>query len=171
MGKGGTALGFIGLILGASGLGLGGFAWLSVSRLESQVVILQEQTIWYKYSDIQFQCNPASTLLTFSALTVEFELGLNESVYFSFSTNAHTVPFAGWSGIMVYFRVDDILGWDPVAWVGTDSGAFEVDFILNLQDVKDDLSPGVHNVTVVITGSTAVNFIIESTLFVQKFPT
>ncbi|HDZ18737.1 hypothetical protein LCGC14_0413010 [marine sediment metagenome] len=171
MGKGGKALGVVGLILGACGLGLGGFAWLSVSRLESQVVLIQEQNIWYKYNITNFACNPTNTYLTFSGLTVEFELGLNESVYFSFSARAHTEPIAGWSRIVVFFRVDDIFGTDPRAEVGTYNGAFPVNFMLNLQDVREDLTPGVHNVTVVIRGESGANYIHHSMLLVQKFTT
>ncbi|MBY8985517.1 MAG: hypothetical protein KGD65_10635 [Candidatus Lokiarchaeota archaeon] len=61
MGKGGTILGLIGLILGAGGIGLGGFAWLSVSTLENQIVNIGEQTTWYKENETTFQCNPPNT--------------------------------------------------------------------------------------------------------------
>ena len=43
MGKGSAALGIIGLILAAGGLGLGGLAWLSVSSIENQVAVFSEQ--------------------------------------------------------------------------------------------------------------------------------
>jgi len=42
--------------------------------------------------------------------------------------------------------------------------------MIHLQDVRDDLSPGVHNVTVVIRGDPAANYIWKSSLFVQKSP-
>jgi len=50
LGKGGTVLGLIGLILGAGGIGLVGYAWLSVSNLEKQVNIY-EQTSWFREND------------------------------------------------------------------------------------------------------------------------
>lgn len=101
MGKGSTVLGVIALILAAGGLGLGGLAWLSVSSVENQVASLSEQNIWYKFNETVFVCDPA-TYLTFSGLMVEFELGPNESVYFSFTARAHTEAVSGWSRINVY---------------------------------------------------------------------
>ena len=83
MGKGSAVLGVIALILGASGLGLGGFAWISVSQIETQV------NSWHKYVDPAFICNPASTYLTFTDLTIEFLLEPAESVHFSFTSVAH----------------------------------------------------------------------------------
>lgn len=166
MGKGSAALGIIGLILGAGGLGLGGLAWLSVSSVENQVAIFSEQNTWYKFNDSVFICDPA-TYLTFSGLMVELELGPNESVYFSFTARAHTEAVPGWSRITVYFRVDGIFEFDPSAEVGTYNGAFTVNFMLTLQHVRNDLSPGVHNVTVAIRGDSTANYIHYSTLLVQ----
>ena len=170
MGKGSAALGIIGLILGAGGLGLGGLAWLSVSTVENQVDSFSEQNTWYKFNDSVFICDPA-TYLTFSGLMVEFELGPNESVYFSFTARAHTEAGLGWSRITAYFRVDGIFEFDPSAQVGTYNGDFTVNFMLTLQHVRHDLSPGVHNVTAVIRGTSTANYIHYSTLFVQTFPT
>ena len=166
MGKGATVLGIIGLILAAGGLGLGGLAWLSVSSIENQVASFSEQNTWYKFNDTVFICDPA-TYLTFSGLMVEFELGPNESVYFSFTARAHTEAVPGWSRITVYFRVDGIFEFDPSAEVGTYNGAFTVNFMLTLQHVRNDLSPGVHNVTVAIRGDSTANYIHYSTLLVQ----
>jgi len=168
MGRGGTVLGLIGLILGAGGLGLGGFAWLSVSNLENQVKNYCEQTTWYRENGTTFVCNPPHTYLTFSGLTIEFELGLNESVYFSFMAWSHTEQVAGWSLIRVYFRVDGILDTNQYAEVGTYNGDEIVNFMIPLQDVRQDLSIGVHTVTVVVYGTYAGNYISRSSLFVQR---
>ena len=171
MGKGSTVLGVIALILGAGGLGLGGLAWISVSRVETQVANFSEQNTWYKYNDTVFRCDPIQTYLTFTGLTVEFELGPNESVYFSFTSRAHTEQAIGaWSRIFVLFRVDGISRLDPSAEVGAYNVGFTMHSMIHLQDVRDDLSPGVHNVTVVIRGDPAANYIWKSSLFVQKLP-
>lgn len=173
MGKGGTVLGIIGLILAAGGLGLGSLAWVSLSRVESQVASFSAHTSWYKYNETAFNCDPASTYLTFSGLMIEFELGPGESVYFSFNARAHTedIP-SSWSRIFAYFRVDGITQLDPSAEVGCYWGDYGIlDFMLNLQDVRDDLSPGTHSVTIVIWGESTANYIHKSTLFVQKVST
>jgi len=170
LGKGSTVLGLITLILAAGGLGLGGLAWISVSRLETQVANFSEQSTWYKYNGTALICDPAQ-YLSFSGLTIEFELEPNESVYFSFTCRAHTEAVIGaWSRINVYFRVDGIMELNPSAEVGTYDGSFTINFMIHLQDVRDDLSPGVHSVTVAIRGTSTANYIWKSSLFVQKFP-
>ena len=159
------------MILAAGGLGLGGFAWISVSRVETQIADYSEQSTWYKFSGPAFTCNPTSTYLTFSALTIEFELGSSESVYFSFTGRAHTEVVSGWSRITVYFSVDGIMQTDPSAQVGMFNGDFMINFMLHLETVRDDLSSGIHNVTVVIIGDSTGNYVYKSTLIVQKVST
>lgn len=168
MGRGGTIFGLIGLILGAGGIGLGGFAWLSVSNLENQVVNSYNQATWYRENETAFVCNPPNTYLTFLGLTIEFELGVNEAVYFSFMAWAHTEQVVGWSRIWVFFRVDGILDTDRRAEVGTYNGDENVNFMIPLQDVRYDLLPGIHTVTIAIYGTTTANYISHSSLFVQK---
>ena len=171
MGKGSTALGLIALIFAAGGLGLGDLAWISVSRVEPQLAIFSEQNTWYKYNDTAFRCDPIQTYLTFTGLTIEFELGPNESVYFSFTSRGHTEQnLVAWSRILVLFRVDGISRLDPSAEVGAYNVGFTMHSMIHLQDVRDDLSPGVHTVTVVIRGDPAANYIFKSSLFVQKSP-
>ena len=167
MGKGSTVLGVIALILGAGGLGLGGLAWISVSRVETQLSNFSEQNTWYKYNETVIKCDPIQNYITFTGLTIEFELGPNESVYFSFTSRGHTEQnIGGWSKILVLFRVDGISRLNPNAEVGA---GFTMHSMIHLQDVRDDLSPGVHNVTVVINGDPASNYIWKSSLLVQKF--
>jgi hypothetical protein len=169
MGKGSTILGIFALIFAVGGLGLGGLAWISVSRVETQVADFSEQTAWYKYNGTTFNTDPTFTYLTFTGLTIQFELGPSESVYFSFSSRAHTefVPLA-WSRIFVYFRVDGIFQSEPSGEVGMYDGGFTISSMLHLQTVRTDLSAGVHDVTVVIYGDSTANYIWKSTLYVQK---
>ena len=168
MSKGNAALGVIALILAAGGLGLGGFAWISVSNIETQSV----QNTWYKFNGTSFNSDPSGTYLTFTGLTIEFELSLSESVYFSYTCRVHTeaVP-GGWSRITVYFKVDGIMQSDPHAQVGMYMGDFSINYMVHLQNVRNDLSAGTHNVTVVIWGDSTGNYVYQSTLFVQKVST
>ncbi|MHA2284005.1 MAG: hypothetical protein ACXAC5_24470 [Promethearchaeota archaeon] len=169
MGRGGTILGLIGLILGAGGIGLGGFAWLTVSNLETQLLNFGVQTTWYKENDTTFSSFPSGTYLTFSGLTIEFQLGSNESVYFSFTAWARITRVPGdWSLLWVYFRVDGILDTSRCIRIGTWDGDSFDDFSISLQDVRQDLPIGVHNVTVAIYGTSSGNYISDSSLFVQR---
>jgi hypothetical protein len=169
MGKGSATLGIITLILAVGGLGLGGLAWLSVSRVESQVASFSEQTTWYNYNATSLNSDPIHTYLTFIGLKIQFELGANEVVIFSFTSMAHVEPIASaWSRIFVYFRVDGIIQTEPIAQVGMYNGGFTVNFMLYLQTVRADLSAGGHYVTVAIYGDSTANYIWQSTLCIQK---
>jgi len=163
MSKGSAALGVIALILAAGGLGLGGLAWI-----ETQAVSFSNPISWFKYNGTAFYISPVGTYLTFDGLTIEFELGPDESVYFSFSSKAHVEAVAGWSRISVYFRVDGFMELTPSAQVGMYNGGFTNHYSVHLQDVRNDLLPGVHTVTVVIRGTYSANYIWESSLIVQK---
>lgn len=184
MGVNRPALPILGILLAISGLVLGAFTFTTVSRLEGQVAGMFDQdpccnnTItynsesWYKYNGTNFNTNPIYTYLTLAELTVEFELEQNESVYFSFSSSAHLEANpTSWSRIYVYFRVDGIFQSNPSAEVGMYQETVTHHFMLHLQAVREDLSAGLHNVTVVIYGDSTGNYIWKSSLFVQKFST
>ena len=150
-------------------LALGGFAWLSVSRVETHVANFSDQNAWYKYYEPPFYCYPTDTDITFSVLTITFELRPNESIYFSFTAQTFTDLVASdWSRVTVFFKVDGIVEPDPSAEVGMYNGGFATNFMIHLQTVRHDLSSGIHNVTVVIRGYITANYVSESTLFAQK---
>jgi hypothetical protein len=169
LGKGGVVLGLIGLVLAAGGLGLGGLAWISMSIVESQVASFTGQTMWYRYNETAFVCTP-STPKIFSGLTIEFELGSDESVYLSFSAQVHLEPLGSWSQVVIYFRVDRITKTDTSGNLGLYNGGW-ANLQIHLQHTIDDLAAGEHDVTVVILGTSSGNYIHYSSLFVQRFPT
>ena len=174
MGIGRPALPILGIILAISGLVLGAFGWVTVSRLEAQVANISDQNSWYKYIGPAFNSDPSGTYLTFTGLMIEFELGPNESVYFSFTSGSHiepVLPGPAWSRIFVFFIVDGITQAEPSAEVGMYGGSFTQSYMVHLQTVRADLSAGAHNVTVRIYGESTANYIWKSTLFVQKVPT
>jgi hypothetical protein len=173
MGIGRPALPILGILLAISGLVLGAFTFTSVSRLETQVANITDdidQNSWYKYNGTTFNSDPTVTYLTFTGLTIDFELEPDEEVYFSFTSRAHTepvLPGPAWSRIYVFFRVDGLFQSDPSAEVGMYNGAFTINHMIHLQAVRSDLSSGSHTVTVVIYGDSTANYIWKSSLFVQ----
>ncbi|MFX0075095.1 MAG: hypothetical protein ACFE96_06615 [Candidatus Hermodarchaeota archaeon] len=172
MGVNRPALPILGILLAVSGLVLGAFTFTSVSRIDAQITDYFNQNSWYK-SDINvFNTNPSGTYLTFEDLTVEFELEQGESVYFSFTCKAHVEPILTfWSRVYIFFRVDGIFSSNPSAEVGMFNGANTESYMIHLQLVRDDLSAGVHNVTVDVWGDSTANYIWISSLFVQKVST
>lgn len=167
MSRSGTILGIIGLILGAGGLGLGGYIWISLSSIENQVSNISEQPTWYRYNETTFNSDPAFTYIPFNGLTIDFNLGSNESVYFNFIAIAHLEPSGGWSQIYAYFRVNGITDTDHRAMVGLYNGDTAT-LMITLQHQREDLSPGDHTITIVIYGTLTGNYIYYSSLFVQR---
>jgi len=167
MGKGGVALGLIGIFLAAGGLGLGGLAWVSISRVESQVAGYIGQTMWYRYNETIVTCTPGTPKI-FYGLTIDFELGANESLYLSFSAQAHLEPLSSWSQITIYFRVDGITRME-YSWIGLYNAGY-ANLHIAYQHKIDDLLPGEHDVTVVVLGTFSGNYIHYSSLFIQRFP-
>ncbi|MFX1448589.1 MAG: hypothetical protein ACFFCG_10705 [Promethearchaeota archaeon] len=162
----------LGIILAVSGLVLSAFTFTMVLRIDSQVSNYLDQNSWYKYNGTTFNTDPTYTYLTLTGLTIEFELEQGESAYFSFSCRAHIEanPTA-WSRIVVNFRVDGLFQSDPNAEVGMYQGAFTNHYMIHLETVRDDLSSGTHNLTIIIYGDYTGNYIWKSTLFVQKVAT
>ena len=172
MGVNRPALPILGILLAVSGLVLGAFTFTNVSRIDSQVTNYFARNSWYRYNETNFNTDPNYTYLTHPGLMVEFELEQGESVYFVFTSSAHIESNpTSWSRIFVYFRVDGIFQSDPTADVGTYQETVAHHFSIHLQAVRDDLSAGVHNVTVVIYGESTGNYIWKSSLFVQKIAT
>ncbi|MFW9829127.1 MAG: hypothetical protein ACFFEY_16235, partial [Candidatus Thorarchaeota archaeon] len=89
MGNGRPAVPILAIILAISGLTLGAFTFISVSRIETQVTNLLERNSWYRFNGTNFNTNPVYSYLTFEGLIIEFEVGTGESVYFSFTCRAH----------------------------------------------------------------------------------
>ncbi|MFX1324398.1 MAG: hypothetical protein ACFE8N_05545 [Promethearchaeota archaeon] len=166
MGKSGAILGIIGLILGIGAVSLGGYAWLTLSSVENQVSNLSVN--WYRNNESNLNCIPAFSYITFHGLTIEFTLGVGDSIYFNFVAMAHLEPDTGWSQVSAYFRVDGITNTSHYVTVGLYNGQ-TASLVIALQHKRYDLSPGIHTVTVVIVGTKTGNYIYHSSLFVQKF--
>ncbi len=168
MGNGRPTLPILAILLAISGITLGAFTFVSVSRIETQVANLSDKNSWYRYNGTSVYSDPIYTYLAFEGLIIEFEVGTGESVYFSLICRAHIEPVpTSWSYISVFFKVDGFIAINPNAQVGMYNGAFTIHEMVHLQDVRDNLIPGTHNVTIAIYGFSTANYIWESSLFVQ----
>jgi len=168
-------LGVIGLVIGIIGLSLGGAALGRIASLENQIGTVSDDTHthdgWYKRLDSAVYTAPNFTVIPITELTITFDLGLNETVYFSYMGHATLVPDTGMSFIGINFRVDGAHLFNPYNTYGvsnmTADGLFST---ITLQLYKDDLSEGSHNVTIDILGSHDGNNVNLNTLYVQKYP-
>lgn len=168
-------LGVIGLVIGIIGLSLGGAALGRIASLENQIGTDSDDSHthdgWYKRFDSAVYTTPNFTLIPITELTITFDLGLNEAVYFFYIGSASLVPATGLSFIGINFRVDGAHLFNPFSTFGASNmSANGLYSTITLQLYKDDLSEGSHNVTIDILGSHDGNNINLNTLYVQKYP-
>jgi len=113
---------------------------------------------------------PAFAVLEIPTLNITFDLSGISSVYLSFTCQAEITAVAGTSSVWFFFAVDgeDVLS--PVNRVGNTNGGSTKDFFsVNLQHVIENMTAGIHNVTVRVSSESTVNTLSSMTLYVQTF--
>ncbi|MFX1346072.1 MAG: hypothetical protein ACFFAI_13255 [Promethearchaeota archaeon] len=164
-------LGIIGLVVGIIGLSLGSAALVEIANLKKDSDDSHTHNGWYKRLDSAVYTAPNFTVIPITALTITFELGLNEAVYVSYMGEASLVPQAGSSFVGITFRVDGAHLFFPYITFGVSNmTADSQSSPITLQLYKDDLPEGAHNVTIDILGSHDSNYVNLNTLYVQKYP-
>jgi hypothetical protein len=168
-------LGVIGLVVGIVGLSLGGVALVNIASLESKIGSVSNDSHthngWYNRVDSAVYTNPNFTLMPITALTITFDLGPDEGVYISYMALAGIFPLSSSSFIGITFRVNGVHLFFPYMSFSVSNMSAEGHFsTISLQLYKDDLSEGIHNVTVDVLGSHDGNYVNLNTLYVQKYP-
>jgi hypothetical protein len=168
-------LGVIGLVVGIVGLSLGGVALVNIASLESKIGNVSNDSHthngWYNRVDSAVYTNPNFTQIPIIALTITFDLGPDEGVYISYTAVAGIIPLSGSSFIGITFRVNDVHLFFPYASFSVSNMSAEGHYsTISLQLYKEDLSEGIHTVTVDVLGSHDGNFANLNTLYVQKYP-
>ena len=111
MGKGGIILGLIGLLLGASGLGLGVINFMS------------QPTIYYSYRDTDYMPTPALVYIPIPHLALVFEISGPVSLHPLFTCSARCYGDAvSFSDLFFYFMINDVRQTD-MPWART--GGYE----------------------------------------------
>ena len=193
MGKGGTVLGLIGIILGAGGLGFGYFIWAGQATIEATLTNMQSdlndtqtglnatqtglndleaQSIWYQFDKDMFYGNPKNTFLPITNMSIIFELETNASIYILFTSRAGMQTSWTWTRTQFFFSIDEVLLQNPYAQVGTIQNTNQmVYYSVALQHYIPDFSAGTHNVTVIMRAEHENNFVSECALSIQSFTT
>jgi len=173
MGKGGTVLGLIGIIIGGGGLAFGFISWNSTNTIQNNLDNFENSIMskaWYNESYGPFVITPDTTLLEIPSLIVNFTLESNASIYLSFTCRATIFPSSGHSRVFIYFKIDSELINEPSAQVGNYYGASLGDSLsVNLQHFIENIVAGSHNVTMAVSTTNSLNFLNEMTIFVQSF--
>ena len=167
MGKGGSILGIIGILLGAGGLGFGFMTWNLQNTMQAN---LTEQDIWSQYDEDFFTVNPSYTYLQIPNMSIVFDLTTTASIHILFMCSAVIVPDpADYTGISFYFSVDGIRLTEPRVDVGSYEGSSTTDyFSVALQHFIPNFSSGAHNITVVGYSESNPNSVRYCSLTIQS---
>ena len=164
MGKGGTVLGLIGILIGASGLSFGVIAW-SIINTETNL-----NNSWYEQDDGPYTITPPFTVVEIPNFNVTFELSGPASVYLSFTCQATTIATSGYSTAFFYFGIDGVLLNSPSKRVGTFLGGSTNDiYSVSLQHLIEDMAAGSHIITIRVSTDYTGNFLTYMTLYVHTF--
>ncbi|MFX0059902.1 MAG: hypothetical protein ACFE85_18335 [Candidatus Hodarchaeota archaeon] len=168
MGKAGSILGIIALILGATAIGLQGFNYLIINPRQ------KEQT-WYAHEPDYYRCNPDNTFIPFNDLNITFEIKPGQSAYFLYNGWSHLdLDYDGFSILEIYYSIDGIRIDTPYfrerLWYKySEIGGTSILKCASLQYLNSSLSAGTHNVSIILYANFDFNGVRESTLMVRTF--
>ena len=161
MGKGATALGIIGVILGACGFGFGLLAWIN------QI----QQNVWYETSDFYFSPTEGA-YLPIPDVSLIVNLNAPVSLHLLFTCLAGTYPDAvSYSDFFFYFAIDGVRLLNPWARVGPfEETTSTIRYSATLQHFIGAMAPGIYNFSVIVFSEKAGNYIRESTFCIRSYP-
>ena len=149
------------IAIGALGLGIYQIA-ITLGPSEENISI---RNVWYDYhynSEFTF---PTSADIWVEDLLINFTVNPGESVLFLFSTQT-TVVYS--SSLYIKFPIDGelIVGYPFLHIIDDQSNTM---MPVSFHFVSNTISPGNHNVSIIIRGENVMNEISRSSLLVQTF--
>jgi hypothetical protein len=171
MGKGGTILGLIGILIGAGGLAIGFIAWSSMTAIQTELNNYDSiHNTFYTNNSGPYTVTPAFTVLEIPNLNITFELSTPASIYLSFACYAEITPSGGTSSVFFFFNIDGVDILSTISRVGSFQGGSTDDyFSVNLQLVIENMAMGSHNVSVSVSTEATVNVLSYMTLYIRTF--
>ena len=151
MGKGGTALAVIALLLGAAGLGFGLMSWLNIGQSANE---------WYDYVDLDGISS--TNVEAISGLSVSASVESGESLYISFTGTLRCDGL--WAVFYIY--IDNLITSGRTRTSRESVGGY-LYYSVAIQHINNTLSPGTHTVTVWAETDDVGTQISDCVLFVQ----
>lgn len=149
------------IAIGALGLGIYQIA-ITLGPSEENISI---RNVWYDYHHNSEFTFPTSADIWVDDLLINFTVNPGESVLFLFSTQT-TVVYS--SSLYIRFPIDGelIVGYPVLHIIDDQSNTM---MPVSFHFVSDTISPGNHNVSIIIRGENVMNEISRSSLLVQTF--
>ena len=168
IGKSGSILGIIAILLGAGGLGFGFMTWNTQNNMQAT---LTAQDTWSQYDGDSFTVSPLYTYLQIPNMSIVFDLATTASINILFTCSVVIYPNpSDYSGISFYFNVDGIRLLQPKVDIGSYEGSSAFDFFsAALQHSIPSISSGTHNITLIVYSEATSNFVRFCSLTIQSF--
>ena len=160
MGKGTTALGIIGIIIGAGGFGFGFLAWIDQIR----------ENVWYEFLDSVMTPTTTTPGEAIPDLSLIVDLSVPVSLHLLFTCVAVTNDVAGsYSDFFFYFLINDVKLDNPWARAGTyDESSADNRYSVTLQHYIVGMAPGRYNFSVLVLSEFAGNYIRECAFSIRS---
>jgi len=151
-GSSGKALGIIGIILGAAGLGFGLLSWINIIQTPTQ-------GSWHDYTE---SSSLSLNRVQIYELSISMTLGAGQAIYVSFScrVSCHGVRDT------FYIYIDDIYT-GAQTWVSRDSAVGWEYLFASMQHVNNTVASGAHTVSVWAETDDPGSSVSDCLLFVQ----
>ena len=162
MGKGTTALGIIGVILGAGGLGFG---------LLSNIVIQQTMNVWYETDDVYFQ-PPIGDYGAIPNCSIVIAISTPVSLHLLFTGLAGVYPDgSSYTDLFFKFAINGVrleTPWTRVGpYIGNDDA---VRYSVALQHFISVVNPGTYNFSVHVLAEGTGNYVRDPAFCIRSYP-
>jgi len=174
--KAGTVLAIMGLIIGASGVGIGLVSMYQTSQLKGDyddfIIDYNEPKIWYKEYEYAMAHWTLDDYNTFEQLAINFTVEANETMYFCYTGEAMIFRLPrDFSQLSIYFNIDGNHLVTPKVTIGAWDAYSDIIYqSITLQFSTTVLSIGAHNITIDLTSTYNSNLIKQNTLIVMAIP-
>ena len=170
-------LAILALLLGAGGLGLGGFIFFNFGNLITLTTTTttegsEVQNIWYAEYLTPQTPTGLPTFATLTNMHLVITVNSNESVYISFNAKCTLYHSGAYEFIQVFIYQNGTEISAPYAYVGeVTSGSTDSLYMVSLQHYITGLSAGAYNFSMrAATGASSVNNKIDdTTLIIQTY--
>ncbi len=174
MGKGGTILGLLALLLGAGGLGFGVINFMNEPTIVYSVVDynVNRPIVYYDYRATDFIPTPAMVHIPIPSLEIVFEIDAPVSLHLLFTCSARCFGDAvSFSDLFFYFMINDVRQ-TTMPWARTGGYESNTNYeysTVTLQHYFTLNASGICNITVTILTERVGNFIREASLWIRSY--
>jgi len=165
----GKGLAVLALLFGISGLGLGLYSFILIQTPTTEITKSGIHRTWYNYDQTTYYTNPASFAITMVDLLINFAVETNEYAYVNYIGEA-CAQTGSLSYVHVWFELDGVIlgGPEDPDFLYITTGD-RISGPVSLQHSLDNITLGIHNVTISFLGSDPTNYLQKQSLLVQTY--